>query len=210
MESPVVSDSIIAINGYYGNEPTGVDARNWLSINGTLVAMSKQDTKAILARNLRRLMDRTPALDTQVKVAARASISQSTVGRLLRGEVYAQLSQVEALAEAFKVEVSSLLSERDAADVGITPEQERAYSALTAEQRKEVWDFITFLAAKQKGEATPPQTGPDERRDVPEPVERRIMEAIRRELNNDTLNLHHEREQETKSTRQHRRRTSSR
>src|ERR1700744_2414691 len=99
--------------------------------------MTRQDTKAILARNLRHLMNVTPALDTQVKVAARASIAQSTVGRLLRGEVYAQLSQVEALAEAFRVEVAALLSDEEPATYGQGPEQESLYALLTSEEKKQ-------------------------------------------------------------------------
>lgn len=40
-------------------------------------------------------------LDTQVKVAAAAEMSQSSVGRFLKGSVSPTLDNLEALAEVF-------------------------------------------------------------------------------------------------------------
>lgn len=183
--------------------------RKWLTTNGTLMGMSRQDTKAILARNLRRLMDSTPALDTQMKVASRADIAQSTVGRLLRGEVYAQLSQVEALAEAFKVDVTVLLRDDAVGSEKAAPENGDVYAQLSDEEKKQVADFAAFLASRHQPSIAPNELDINRTAEPPAGLKQRLMQAIQRELNDDTLNLSHEREQETKDTAKHRKRTSS-
>jgi transcriptional regulator with XRE-family HTH domain len=193
----VMNADIIATNGYLGNFSIPEFGRKWLAINGNLAGMSRQDTKKILSDNLRRLMDKSAALDTQVKVAQRAGIAQSTVGRLLRGEVYAQLSQVEALAEAFKVDVAALLSSSEAARAA-TPGQADAYAQLTEDEKKQVGDFIAFLAARHSTGESTELPAIDETTESPAGLKERLMKAIQRELNNDTQNIANERKEETK------------
>lgn len=72
--------------------------------------MKTDKLRTVLARRLRELMDATPALDTQMKIAARSGIAQSTVGRILRGDVAVTLDNVEALADAFGRDPADLLT----------------------------------------------------------------------------------------------------
>lgn len=72
--------------------------------------MGKHNLRDALSRNLAALMEKTPALDTQIKVANRSGVAQSTIGRILRRETAATLDNIEAIAKAFGVESRVLLS----------------------------------------------------------------------------------------------------
>lgn len=52
-------------------------------------------------------------LDTQVKVSTAAGISQSTVGRFLKGTVSPTLDNIESLSEVFDIPAWSLISNPD-------------------------------------------------------------------------------------------------
>lgn len=67
--------------------------------------------KDILAARIRALMEARTDLDTQVKIAKKAGVSQSTVGRILSREVHTSLDVLEAIAEAFGVHPLSLVSD---------------------------------------------------------------------------------------------------
>ena len=59
-----------------------------------------------VARLLRGLMDNTPALNTQPKVAARAKISQSTVQRVLSRSQAPTVDLIDDIARAFDIQPS--------------------------------------------------------------------------------------------------------
>ena len=65
--------------------------------------------REILSENLRALMAVRPDLDSQPKIAARAGIKQSSVGRIIRGEVECKIDSVDGLARAFGLETWQLL-----------------------------------------------------------------------------------------------------
>ncbi|KKJ05878.1 repressor [Burkholderia gladioli] len=69
------------------------------------------------------LMDERPDLGTQVKLALRTGIGQTTIGRIRRGEVNATADNLKRIAEAFAVPVSYLYGEADRD--GMTPELSR-------------------------------------------------------------------------------------
>jgi transcriptional regulator with XRE-family HTH domain len=196
---------MIAIYGYFSNNAAGRTTRNRLAIAGTLSNMKATSTKQILAANLRRLMDETPSLDTQMKVAARADIAQSTVGRMLRAEVNPQLHQIEAIADAFHVSVAELLTDSTAQQNNDPPLDLALFKSLSESDKKEIAALIEFKAYRHKLEAEGFSTSG--KKDLESDLKERVMQAIQRELNNDTLNTEHERKDETKSTR---RRSSSR
>lgn len=75
----------------------------------------REPLRAALARQLATLMRDRVDLDTQQKVARRAGLAQSTVGRILRAEVSATLDNVEALAIAFGVTPGVLMGEQEPA-----------------------------------------------------------------------------------------------
>lgn len=202
---------ILAINGYLSNSGATDNCHKWLSINGILPSMGTQDIKRILADNLRLLMDSTPSLNTQTKVAQRAEIAQSTVGRLLRAEVYPQLRQVEALAKIFRIDVAALLTERKEARGTGEPDIALQFARLTEAEKRQVLDYMNYLITRHGDQPhddghliavdtlTKPNPG----------LAERLAQAIQRELNNDTLNIGHEREQETTHPEKRRRRKAS-
>lgn len=181
--------------------------RKWLTINGTLDSMKRQNTKAILAANLRRLMDSSSTLDTQVKVATRAKIAQSTVGRLLRGEVHAQLAQVEALAETFRVTVAELLTDptvdhqptSSGPDYAHLPEPEKAHIAA----------FIEFITARHATNENEKSLTIERRSEAAPGLKQRLMQAIQRELNDDSLTFANDDKKENNAT-ERRKRSSTR
>ena len=63
------------------------------------------------AGRVRDLMDARADLDTQVKVAQRSGVGQSTVARILASDTAATLDSVEAIAAAFGVAPAALLAE---------------------------------------------------------------------------------------------------
>src|SRR5260363_178275 len=72
--------------------------------------MKKMLIGKVLATNLARLMAERPDLNTQIKVAKKSGIGQTTVGRILRNEVSATADNIEAIACAFGLSVGELLS----------------------------------------------------------------------------------------------------
>lgn len=70
--------------------------------------------RLVLAEKLRYLMETTP-LTSQRKVGDASGVAQSTVGRILAGDVSATLDNVEAIANAFRVSPVNLLSPTGAA-----------------------------------------------------------------------------------------------
>jgi transcriptional regulator with XRE-family HTH domain len=70
----------------------------------------KMKLRQVLAKRLRELMDKTPSLDTQVKVSAAAGVAQTTISRILKCQVAATLDNVESIADAFGIRIPELLT----------------------------------------------------------------------------------------------------
>lgn len=64
-----------------------------------------------LAERIRELMDARVTLDTQVKLAEKSGVGQSTIQRILAQEASATVDTVEAIAKAFGVAPVVLLSD---------------------------------------------------------------------------------------------------
>lgn len=105
--------------------------------------------QALLAKNVRQQMDLRPHLDTQAKLAVRAGVTQSTVGRILRGEVSPLLCNVEAVAEALGVSVTSLLVEESTSDE-IQYDHE-AFARLPPAEKEKIKSYIGFVIATNRG-----------------------------------------------------------
>jgi transcriptional regulator with XRE-family HTH domain len=65
--------------------------------------------RQVIAERLRALMAACPDLDTQVKLARKAGLSQSTVARILSADSAATADSIADLAHAFGVAPASLL-----------------------------------------------------------------------------------------------------
>lgn len=68
-----------------------------------------RDIRGTLARNLEVLMGVKEAWSSQPKIAHLSGMAQSSVGRILRAEVYATLENLEGLARAFRCQPWQLL-----------------------------------------------------------------------------------------------------
>lgn len=64
----------------------------------------------VLAKNLKWLMENTPDLQSQAQVAQRSGMDQKTVSRILNQQHSPNLEKVEALANAFGIQLTELLS----------------------------------------------------------------------------------------------------
>lgn len=63
--------------------------------------MTDAELRQAVAANVRRRMEADPSLDSQPKLGARAGISKSTVGYILRAENDCSIDKIAALARAF-------------------------------------------------------------------------------------------------------------
>lgn len=78
---------------------------------GIILIMTKKPIREVLASNIRHYMRAVPCVDTQVKLAKKAGISQSSVARVLAGNIDTQISIVASLADAIGVKTADLLVE---------------------------------------------------------------------------------------------------
>ncbi len=72
---------------------------------------TKRKSKEIVAEQLDLLMKQNPHLGTQMKLANKTGIGQTTIGRIRRGEVNATAENLRAIADAFGVPVGFLYGE---------------------------------------------------------------------------------------------------
>ena len=108
-----------------------------------------------LAQNIAALMEKTPALDTQVKLAKRSGIAQSSVGRILRGEVAATLDNIEAIAKAFGVSANFLLQHETSTQADLVifgKDLTTLANGLDPSDLNDVLLFIEFKHAKREAE----------------------------------------------------------
>lgn len=100
-------------------------------------------------------MEKTPALDTQVKLAKRSGIAQSSVGRILRGEVAATLDNIEAIATAFGVSADFLLQHETSTQPDLVifgKDLTKLADGLDPSDLHDVLLFIEFKHAKREAE----------------------------------------------------------
>ncbi|MFM0646888.1 helix-turn-helix transcriptional regulator [Paraburkholderia bryophila] len=91
-------------------------------------------------------MSRNPAVDTQTKLANRAGISQSSVARVLAGNVDTQIGIVAALATAIGVDPGRLFDDPDATPQ-LQIDRER-FANLPATERAKIQSYIDFVMAQ--------------------------------------------------------------
>ena len=73
----------------------------------------KKKSREIVAEQLDMLMKQNPHLGTQMKLAQKTGIGQTTIGRIRRGEVNATAENIRAIADAFDVSVGFLYGEEN-------------------------------------------------------------------------------------------------
>lgn len=77
------------------------------------MAKTKTPTSPNLGNNLKFLMKREVSLSSQTQLAEKTGLSQSTIGRILRGEVNPSAVALQTIASKFNVEVGDLLLPTD-------------------------------------------------------------------------------------------------
>jgi transcriptional regulator with XRE-family HTH domain len=108
-------------------------------------AFDEQGLRVSLAANLRRLMAESSHLGTQRAVAVRCGVAQTTIARVLAGEVAATLDTLHRLAVIFKVSPAVLIA---------TDEQESELLQNLSEIRQSpedvghLMDYSEFLASR--------------------------------------------------------------
>lgn len=138
-------------------------------------------TRNVLATQVRALMAKHPALDTQAKVAEAAHITQSTVWRVLKAEVGASVDVVDSLAKAFNVEPVALLSDPSNAPFI------QLWGQLNEEDRYRVLSFMEVtirsrpsnMALPVQDWTNPQDTGPATKRASAKAGTRPIRDSIK-------------------------------
>lgn len=70
---------------------------------------NRQSPEALhIGQNIAKLMERSPAVSTQMALARQSGVTQSTIGRILRGEVSPTAGVLKAIADALRVPVDAL------------------------------------------------------------------------------------------------------
>jgi transcriptional regulator with XRE-family HTH domain len=95
----------------------------------------------VFSANLVRLMAVRPDLDTQVKVAQASGVAQTTVGRILRGDVSPTLDNVENIANAFGKTTGEMINSAYNSAAEIAYDRVK-YSKLPKEEKSRVESYI--------------------------------------------------------------------
>lgn len=173
---------ILAISARVRSIPNG-DTRL-----GIMVSMKTKPIREILADNVRAFMGQIDAVSTQVKLAKRAGVAQSSVNRVLGAQVDTQIGVVEALASAFGVPAGALLIEHGhlGDDIGAIA---RKIATLSADDRKKVEAFVDFVhssarenASRDTGELDATVSGSEDERST-------ARRAAQRPLSNQSLSI---------------------
>lgn len=165
--------------------------------------MNRKPLREILADNIRAQMSRNAAVDTQTKLANRAGISQSSVARVLAGNVDTQISIVAALAEAIGTTPARLLDDQDA-EPELQLDRER-FARLPAAERAKIQSYIDFVMAQ------PESTSADslsisQKLTQTKDQEDRTRRAAQRSISKESLSINENQDQNIPGQRGHRRR----
>jgi transcriptional regulator with XRE-family HTH domain len=95
--------------------------------------------RKLLAQNLEAWMREVPHLDTQVKLSDESGVSQTAIGRILRGEVSVAVDALQQIAKAFGRDASELLASPDLSRVKYDAAR---YDRLPSYERVRIDAFI--------------------------------------------------------------------
>lgn len=109
--------------------------------------------RKIFAAKLTGLMEESFSLDTQVKVSKAADISQSSVGRFLKGSVSPTLDNLEAIANVFGVPPSFLV--QGPSELVNTNSIDYRIKNLPPVDRRKVIEYVDLILQSQNKKASP-------------------------------------------------------
>lgn len=113
-----------------------------------------------LGKNLRFLMERRAALRSQTDVAERTGLSQSSIGRILRGEVNPSAAALARIAEVFGVDVGALYREHEVFRKDHETEFDRltgAVSAITASIERRAKGLVPLITWREAAGSRGPE-----------------------------------------------------
>ncbi|KAG8154215.1 XRE family transcriptional regulator [Burkholderia catarinensis] len=202
MAAQIISHSGYSLNTYRPrNISQGID------LSRQYAAMNKMPLRKILARNIRRHMAANEDIRTQVQLAKAAGVAQSSVARVLKGEVDTQLFVIEALADAIGVPPGSLLMD-DEVEQELLRFNRSLVAALPAPEKAKIESYIEFVLSQSEAVHTESDGSLSISEEVPATNEsrRRAGVAAQRPLSNETVsNEKPRRETAFRETKKHRR-----
>ena len=151
---------------------------------GIIPDMEKKPIREVLADNIRRYMREIPSVDTQVKLSKRAGISQSSVARVLSGQVDTQISIVAAIADAIGVHAADLLEE--ATGKSLLELDLLKLARLPKTDQEKIKSFADFVFTQATADGTVTIAGQIKGTSEQEARARR---AARQPLSNDSLSI---------------------
>lgn len=174
-----------------------------VSIFGNIPRMTRKPLREVLADNVRAHMSRNAAVDTQTKLANRAGISQSSVARVLAGNVDTQISIVAALAAAIGITPGRLLDDQDAAPE-LQLDRER-FAKLPAAERAKIQSYIDFVMAQPES-ASVDSLSISQKLTQTKDQEDRTRRAAQRPISKESLSINENQNQSIPGQRGHSRR----
>lgn len=96
---------------------------------------------ALFAKRLKDLMAVRPDLDTQVKLANTAQMSQTTVGRILNQKVSPTLEHVASIADAFGLTIGEIIGQEVDKKAELHYER-KAFAALSPDQKQSIESLV--------------------------------------------------------------------
>ncbi|MDQ7981368.1 helix-turn-helix domain-containing protein [Paraburkholderia sp. SARCC-3016] len=164
--------------------------------------MKRKPLREVLAENVRAQMSRNVAIDTQQKLAKRAGISQSSVARVLAGNVDTQISILAALAAAIGVQPGRLLEdEASAPDLQIDRER---FAKLPIGERAKIQSYIDFVMAQPSADEAGALSLSQKLTQTKEQQDQ-TRRAAQRPISKDSLSIHEKKDENLPGNRKNRR-----
>ena len=183
MTAPIISHSGYSLNAY---RPPNIS--QGIVLSRQYAAMNKMPLRKILARNIRRHMEANENIRTQVQLGKAAGVAQSSIARVLKGEVDTQLFVIEAIAEAIGVPPGSLLMD-DEVEQELLRFNRSLVAALPPPEKAKIESYIEFVLSQTEAVHVEDDGSLSISEEVPATSEsrRRAGVAAQRPLSNETV-----------------------
>jgi transcriptional regulator with XRE-family HTH domain len=111
--------------------------------------MKNATIRYVIASNIERLMRAAPDVITEIGLAARTNLQQTTIRRILSGSIDVDVDTLDIIAKALQVDAAALLS-RSASPVNPIEMYRDRIAALPVDQQQRIQDFIDSVSAKHE------------------------------------------------------------
>lgn len=114
--------------------------------------MKNATIRYVIASNIERLMRAAPDISTEIGLAARTNIQQTTIRRILSGSIDVDVDMLDVIAKTLQVDAAALLS-RPASPVDPIEMYRNRIAALPAAQQQRIQDLIDSTLARHQEHA---------------------------------------------------------